>query len=475
MKRFIQGDNRSQSTLFPELLDDYISEENEIRVIDVFVDSLDLSSLGFAGIIPKHTGRPSYHPSVMLKLYIYGYLNRVQTSRRLEKETHRNVELMWLTSRLTPDYKTIADFRKNNGKAIISVCRSFIELCRKLNLFDDAVITVDGSKFKGVNNKRRNYTKTSIIRRIEIAEKHVEKYLARLDELDNKMDSSGSIPLVEKLARIKVHLKTLKDIESKIVSGETSQVSLTDPDCRAMKSNSIGRTIGYNVQTAVDTKHHLIVGHYVTNAVVDRAELSKISEEAQAVLDQKNIIVLADRGYYSANEIKKVQDAGMTPIVPKTQTSGSRNKNMFTKDDFYYSKEKDVYICPNKKEIPYSFSSDERGKTMRGYVSVKACKDCPIKGCCTTSKARRVRRWEHEERLEEMEIQLQSMPNAMSLRQSTVEHPYGTIKARMGATHFQTRTLKNVKTEMSLHVLTYNLTRMINIFGVKSLQLAMKA
>jgi transposase len=471
MKRFIQGDNRSQGTLFPELLDDYISEENEIRVIDVFVDSLDLSSLGFTGIIPKHTGRPSYHPSIMLKLYIYGYLNRVQTSRRLEKETHRNVELMWLTSRLTPDFKTIADFRKNNSKAIVSVCRNFIELCRKLNLFDDAVITVDGSKFKGVNNKRRNYTKTSIKRRIEIAEKHVEKYLAKLDELDNKTDSSDSVPLVEKLTRIKTHLKTLKDIESKITSGETSQVSLTDPDCRAMKSNSIGRTIGYNVQTAVDTKHHLIVGHYVTNAVVDRAELSKIAKEAQTALGRKDITVLADRGYYSANEIKR----GMTPIIPKTQTSGSRNRNMFTKDDFIYDKEKDVYICPNNRELPYSFSSDERDKIMRGYVSIMVCKNCTKKGLCTTSKARRVKRWEYEERLDKMESQLQSMPNAMSLRQSTVEHPYGTIKSRMGATHFQTKTLKNVRTEMSLHVLTYNLTRMINIFGVKTLQIAMQA
>jgi len=222
---------------------------------------------------------------------------------------------------------------------------------------------VDGSKFKGVNNKRRNYTKTTIKRRIEIAEKHVESYLTRLDELDKKIDSTDSIPLVKKLVRIKKHLKGSKDIESKIMSGETSQVSLTDPDSRAMKSNSIGRTIRYNVQTAVDAKHHLIIGHYVTNAVVDRAELSKIAKEAQTVLDRKDLIVLADRGYYSANEIKRVQDAGMTPIVPKTQTSGSRNKNMFTKDDFIYSKEKDVYICPNNRDIPYSFSSDE---TVRG-------------------------------------------------------------------------------------------------------------
>jgi len=475
MKRFIQGENRSQGTLFPELLDDYISEENEIRVIDVFVDSLDLSSLGFAGVIPKHTGRPSYHPSIMLKLYIYGYLNRVQTSRRLEKETHRNVELMWLMSRLTPDFKTIADFRKDHSMAIKNVCRNFIELCRKLDLFSDAVIAVDGSKCKGVNNKRRNYTKTSIKRRIEIAEKHVENYLTKLDELDKKTDSSDSVSLNEKLVRIKKHLKTLKDIESQIMSGETSQVSLTDPDCRAMKSNSIGRIIGYNVQTAVDTKHHLIVSHYVTNAVVDRAELSKIAKETQTVLKRKEFTVLADKGYYSANEIKRVQDAGMTPIVPKTQTSGSKKRKMFTKNDFVYSQEKDVYICPNNREIPYSFTSDERGKTMRGYVSIMVCKDCSKKGQCTTGKARRVKRWEHEERLDEMESQLQSMPNAMNLRQSTVEHPYGTIKSRMGATHFQTKTLKNVKTEMSLHVLAYNLTRMINIFGVKPLQLAMQA
>ncbi|HEA26072.1 MAG TPA: IS1182 family transposase [Ectothiorhodospiraceae bacterium] len=474
MTGYITGEPRTQSTLFLEALDDYIHEDNPVRVVDVFVDELNLSELGFNRTIPSMTGRPGYSPTTMLKLYLYGYLNRIQSSRRLERESQRNVELMWLTQRLTPDFKTIADFRKDNGPGIKNACSTFIALCRKLNMFTDAVVAVDGSKFKAVNSTDRNYTQTNIKRRIEKAEQHIEHYMAQLDEADKDERSETKESIKSKITRLKKHLTKLESINSEIKEGSVRQVSLTDPDCRLMKTSSIGRTVGYNVQTAVDTKHHMIVAHYVTNTVSDRNQICEIGKQAQAALDQQKITVIADKGYYSGQDIKEAQDEGMLPIVPKTQTSGNRKKGLFTKDDFIYDAEKDIYICPANKEIPYSFITNDKGKMNRGYISVLTCRDCSIRSQCTTSKARRVWRWEHEARLEQMEEKLQSMPNIMNVRKSTVEHPFGTIKSWMGATHFLTKRLPNVSTEISLHVLAYNMKRMMKIIGQPALIEAMR-
>jgi len=475
MTSFITGEDRSQSTLFPERLDDYIHEDNPVRVVDVFVDELNFSELGFKRTVPSHTGCPAYAPATMLKLYLYGYLNRIQSSRRLEREAQRNVELMWLTQRLTPSFKTIADFRKDNPKGIKNVCRTFIELCRQLNLFTEAVIAVDGSKFKAVNNSDRNYTKTNTKRRKEIVEKHIEKYLAKLDAADQDEETEDTASIKDKIATLKSHLAQLESIDATLTKGPEKQVSLTDPDCRAMKTQAIGRTIGYNVQTAVDTKNHIIVGHYVTNSVSDRGELSTIGKQAQDALGQKNITVLADKGYYSGQEIKDCQDVGITPLVPKTDTSGNKKKGLFTKEDFTYDAKKDVYICPANHEIPYSYATVEKGKTILGYLSVITCRDCEIRSQCTTSNVRRIRRWEHEERLDKMEEKLQCNPKSMHLRKCTVEHPFGTIKSWMGATHFLTKRLPNVNTEMSLHVLAYNLKRVLNIIGQSALIEAIRA
>lgn len=475
MTSFITGENRSQSTLFPETLDDYIHEDNPVRVVDVFVDELDFSELGFKRTVPSHTGCPAYAPGTMLKIYLYGYLNRIQSSRRLEREAQRNVELMWLIQRLSPSFKTIADFRKDNAKGIKNVCRTFIELCRKLDLFADAVIAVDGSKFKAVNNSDRNFTQANTQRRKEIVEKHIEKYLAKLDAVDQAEGTENTGSIKDKIAVLKSHLAQLESIGESIKNGPDKQVSLTDPDCRAMKTQSIGRTIGYNVQTAADTKHHLIAAHYVTNTVSDRGELSTIGKQAQAAVGKKDITVLADKGYYSGQEIKDCQDAGMTPIVPKTDTSGNKKKGLFTRDRFTYDAKKNVYICPANEEIPYSFTSNEKGKMTHAYISILTCRDCTLKSQCTTSKARRVRRWEHEERLEQMEEKLQSNPMSMHVRKCTVEHPFGTIKSWMGATHFLTRRLQNVNTEMSLHVLAYNLKRVLKIIGQPALIAAIRA
>ncbi len=320
MKRFIQGENRSQRTLFPELLDDYISEENQIRVIDAFVDSLELSLLGFDGIVPKQTGRPAYHPSIMLKLYVYGYLNRIQSSRRLEKESQRNVELMWLISRLAPDFKTIADFRRNNGKGIRNVCRMFIDLCRQLKLFTDAVVAIDGSKFKAVNNRDKNFTNAKMQKRLKQTEESIARYLMELDKTDGKESDNklSKQALEDKITSLKEQMRKLQILEEQRQKASDKQVSLTDPDSRSMTSGANGKAlVGYNVQSAVDTKNHLIVSHKVTNIGSDRAQLSDAASQAQKAMAKNNMTVLADKGYYKGLEILAVTELGMKPLVPK--------------------------------------------------------------------------------------------------------------------------------------------------------------
>ena len=399
MSGFIEGEDRTQATLFPERIDDYIAEENAVRVIDVFVDELDLSGLGFK-TIPELTGRPAYHPAIMLKLYIYGYLNRIQSSRRLEREAGRNVELMWLLGRLAPDFKTIADFRKNNGEAIRLVCREFVMLCRKL---------------------------------------------------------------------------TLKKLEVRMLATPDQQISLTDPDARAMRTAGRGTSIvGYNVQTAVDTRHHLIVAHEVTNVGNDRSQLENMAKQAQDATHCDDLSVLADRGYYNGEEILACDKAGITAYVPKTQTSNNQARGLFGKRDFIYQPEEDEYACPAGERLIYRFTRQEAGKAIRRYWS-SVCPSCPLKEQCTTGKERRVSRWEHEEVMEAMEDRVDRMSNCMRIRAGTVEHPFGTIKSWLGPTHFQMKTLKHVSTEMSLHVLAYNLKWMLQMFGAAPLMEAMRA
>ena len=477
MKRFIKGENRHQSTLFPESLDEYIHEENPVRVIDVFVDELDLSELGFQGVIPKETGRPSYHPSTMLKLYAYGYLNRIQSSRRLERETQRNVELMWLTERLTPDFKTIADFRKNNGKGIQNVCRQFIDLCRHLELFTDAVVAIDGSKFKAVNNRDQNFTKAKMAKRMEKTEENIARYLNQLDKADSEDSSSTPTKqeIEEKIVNLKGQMCKLKTLEEQRKQSPDQQVSLTDPDSRSMTSGAKGKAlVGYNLQAAVDIKNHLIVSHKMTNKGSDRDQLCDAASLAQKAMGKKNMTILADKGYYKGEEILAVTELGMKPLVPKALTSGSKKLGRFGKQDFQYVAEKDEYQCPAGQALTYRCISEERGMKLKIYWS-NACQDCTIKDTCTSGKERRIKRWEHEQVLDDMEVEFENHGNAMLLRKQTVEHPFGTIKYWMGATHFQMRTLKNVRTEMSLHVLAYNLKRVMSILGVKALTEAIQA
>jgi len=479
MKRFIEGVDRGQATLFPERLEDWVGEDNPVRVIDAFVEALDLADLGFGRVVPAATGRPGYYPSVLLKLYIYGYLNRVQSSRRFEREAGRNVEVMWLCGRLVPDHKTIADFRKDNGPAIRKVCAQFVALCRHLDLLAEASVAVDGSKFKAVNARDRNFTAAKMARRLAQIEESVERYLHQLDSADRQEPSLGRTTktqrLHDKIAKLKQEMARLKALEIERLEAPDQQISLSDPDARSMATSGRGSgMVGYNVQTAVDTQHHLIVAHEVTNDVTDRAQLSNIGEQAKAAFGADTLDVVADRGYFSGEQILACEEAGITVTLPKPQTSGNRAKGQFVKADFVYVAADDVYICPAGERLIYRFTSEEKGLNQRRYWT-SACQSCAIKDRCTTGKERRVTRWEHEHVLEAVEQRLDENPDAMRVRRQTVEHPFGTIKYWMGATHFQTKTLKRVATEMALHVLAYNLKRVINIIGIGPLIAAMRA
>jgi transposase len=479
MKRFVEGVDREQATLFPEYLEDWIDEDNPVRVIDVFVDELDLFDLGFGRVAPKRTGRPPYHPSGLLKLYIYGYLNRVQSSRRLEREAGRNVEVMWLTCRLAPDHKTIADFRKDNGKAIRKVCARFVALCREIGLFAEACVAIDGSKFKAVNNRGRNVTRSKMKRRLEEIEKKVERYLQQLDTADRQDPSVARATkkerLAGKIATLREATKRLRALEAEMLAAPDQQISLTDPDARSMATKAHGSgVVGYNVQAAVETTHHLIVAHEVTNEGHDRSQLSPMSKKAKAVLGTDKLAVIADAGYFSGEEILACEEAGITATLPKSATSGNRLRGRFVKQDFRYVAGEDVYTCPAGERLTHHFTNVEKGMTLRRYWT-NACRTCAIKDRCTTGKERRITRWEHEHVVEAVERRLDENPWMMHTRQNTVEHPFGTIKSWMGYTHFQMRTLKKVGTEMALHVLAYNLKRVMNILGIGPLITAIRA
>jgi transposase len=476
MKRFIEGEDRGQGTLLPEHLDDYVAEDNPVRVIDVFVDGLDLVGLGFERVRPAKTGRPAYHPAVLLKLYIYGYLNRIQSSRRLEREAQRNVELMWLTGRLAPDFKTIANFRKDNGKAIRNVCRQFVVLCQQLDLFSDAVVAIDGSKFKAVNSSDRNFTDAKLKRRMEEIESNISRYLAELDTADRQepaVAQSRSVRLNDKIEALKFQMATLKEIETKLKETGETQISLTDPDARSMITRGAG-IVGYNVQTAVDAKHHLIVEHEVTNTGSDRDQLSGMAKKARTAIGTTTLTAIADRGYFKGEEILACHEAGISTLVPPTKTSGAKADGRFDKADFIYDPQKNEYRCPAGQSLIWRFASVERGMKNHRYWSSN-CKDCPLKEQCTPSTQRRVTRWEHQDVLDDMQARLEQNPDAMRIRRSTVEHPYGTIKAWMGATHFLTKGLDRVKTEMSLHVLAYNFKRLMTLLGIASMVDAIRA
>ena len=478
MSRFVEGEDRRQPALLPSCLDDYVGEDNPARVIDVFVDELDLDALGF-GVMPATTGRPAYHPATLLKLYIYGYLNRVQSSRRLERESQRNVELMWLTGKLAPDHKTIANFRRDNGLAIQAACAHFIVLCREIGLFTQAVAAVDGSKFKAVNTRDKNFTPTKLKKRIEQVADHIAGYLQELDtadRLEGDAVEARSAKLKDKITTLRAQMQMLKAMETQVAASPDGQVSLTDPDARAMATSGRGSGIvGYNLQSAVDAKHHLIVAHDVVMAPTDRQQLTSISGKAKAAMGVERLDVLADRGYFSGEQILACEAIGVTPYVPKPLTSGAAVNGRFGKQDFVYVPEEDVYRCPSGAKLPYHMTTVEHGMTLHRYWDLASCRACALKPQCTTSLNRRITRWEHEVIIDAMQRRMDLAPYAMRSRRRIVEHPFGTIKSWIGNPHLLMRRLKNVKTEIGLHVLAYNMKRVMQILGTGPLMAAMKA
>src|SRR5438067_4581786 len=416
MKRFIEGEDRTQVTLLPACLEDYVAAENSVRVVEVFIDGPDLDALGFVGVDPAATGRPAYHPAVLLKLYIYGYLNRIQSSRRLEREAQRNMELMWLTGRLMPDFKTIADFRKDNGAPIRAVCSQFVVLCRALGLFTRAVVAIDGSKFKAVNNRDKNYTVAKVIERMEQVAASIARYLRALDQADREesdIAEAKSGRLKEKIAGLRRQMQALKVMEQTVQDAPDQQVSLTDPDARSMATSGKGTaTVGYNVQIAVDAEHHLIVAHEVTNQGYDRHQLAPMALEAQQATGCEQITALADRGYFNGDQVLSCEGTGVAPIVPKTLTSSGAKRGFFTRQDFIYNAEHDHYTCPAGAKLTKANPRPDHTEDFDFYRHLSACFTCPRKSRCTPTKLRRIKRWEHEDVLDRMQDRLDRMPEA---------------------------------------------------------------
>ena len=479
MSGYIEGAERSQTTLFPDRLEDWIDEDNPVRVIDLFVDEIDLEEIGFLRTAPARTGRPGYHPSVLLKLFIYGYLNRVPSSRALEREAGRNVEVMWLTGRLAPDHKTIADFRRDNGPAIRRTCAQFVELCRRVGVLKGDCVAIDGSKFKADNNRDKNFTKGKIKSRTAHLVASIQRYLDEMVRIDRQEEGEARVEKIANLAqrceRIRQEIARLVDMGETLRASPESQISLTDPDARSMATSAKGSGfVGYNAQSAVDTETHLIVTHDVINAGHDREQLSPMAKAAKTALGRDEMSVVADKGYFSGREILACHEDGIITTLSRPETSGNRKKGRYVKADFAYDAEADVYRCPAGETLTYRYTTEEGGLVVRRYWT-NACQTCPAKARCTTGKERRITRWEHEHLVDEMRDRLSSDPALMGLRRSTVEHPFGTIKSWMGATHFRMRRLKNVRTEMAFHVLAYNIKRMITLIGVRGLLTAIPA
>ncbi|MFT7213852.1 MAG: transposase [Granulosicoccus sp.] len=467
MSRFIQGLARTQSTLFPECLDDFVIEDSAVRLIELFIDELNITLLGFKSE-PNQLGRPAYHPAVLLKIYVYGYFNQIHSSCRLEWEAQRNIELMWLTNRLAPDFKTIADFRKNNGKAVRRVCTEFVMLCKKFDLFNDAFVAIDGSKFKAVNNRDKNFTRAKMKRRLSEVEASIDRYIDKMTNLDaneSVADNGKKVHIETKIVALKEELARLNELEKLRLASPDKQVSLTDPDARSMKSRGTG-IVGYNLQTAVDAENHLIVSHEVTNVGHDRRQLANISKQAKAVFGVETLRVAADRGYYNSEELKACEDDSIITYVPKNYTSGNRAQGLFDKARFIYVPEDDEYECSAGERLNYRTSMVDKGKNIRRYWT-SVCGQYALKKKCTKGKERRVSRWEHEDVLDRAQDRLNANWDMMTVLSATVEHPFGTLKSWMGRTHFLTKTLARVRTEISLHVLAYNMKRMIRIVGIK--------
>jgi len=474
----LSGDDRSQLLLLPDSVDDYVGPDNVVRFIDAFVDGLDLKAAGFGRVQAKGTGRPGYDPADLLKLYIYGYLNRVRSSRRLEIETRRNLEVIWLLRRLTPDFKTIADFRRDNRSAFRQVFREFVVLCRELDLFGRELIAVDGTRIKAVNSRERNFSKAKLAKAMAESDERLARYLKQLDDADKDggdAPEGGTVErLQEKIAAIRERRERLEGHGKALAESGEDQISLTDPDARAMHSSSrIG--VGYNIQIAVDTKHKLIAEQQVHNKVSDLGLLTETAKAAREILDVEKIDAVADRGYFKIEDIEASEVAGIVPYVPKPQRGSAVAKGFFSKDQFRYDADADTYICPGGAALRRARSRPVRNDVrLFDYGNAAACKSCAIKARCTDAASRKVTRYENEAVLDRMAKRLVARPGVLDQRRESVEHPFGSVKQWMGQGAFLMRRLENVRAEFSLTAIAYNLRRAITLVGIPALMAAVR-
>ena len=472
-----RGLDRHQSFLLPERLEEYIAPENPVRFLDAFVASLDLRALGFAHAVVRNTGAPPYDPADLLRLYLYGYLHRVRSSRMLEAECHRNVEVLWLLGKLAPDHKTIADFRTRHRRALLGVARQFTLVCRKLELFGGQLVGIDGTKLAAVNSKDANFNEKKLTELIARADARIAEYLQQLDQAD-AVEPVGAQPsraeLEQKIAALREKQDWHEELRAQL-DDDDQQISTTDADARRMRAGGGGSVVGYNAQAAVDAKNKLIAAADVTREATDVQQLASVARQAQENLGVAQLEVVADKGYYNNAEVSACVAQGITPYLAKPDTSANTQQGLFGKSQFTYDAAKDVYVCPAGRELTHRFNTEEKGRQLR-YYRARDCGSCALKQQCTRNKGNRtITREADEAVMDAMAARVKAQPEKMKLRKQLCEHPFGTLKRWFGYTYFLVKGLEKVRCEWTLMTLAYNLKRVLNLVSFEKLMAAVGA
>jgi transposase len=484
-EKFVSGLDRRQELILPDVLEEYVDDDNEVRFIDAFVDTLDLSELGFTHAEPSDEGRPPYDPRDLLKLYVWGYLNQVRSSRKLERECHRNLEAIWMMRKLAPDFKTIADFRKDNVDRVKSVFREFVSFLQDIDLVEGKLASLDGSKVRACNSRKKNFNSEYLATRLKRVEERVDRYLRELErndqvddveveDEDRKLIGKRNEYLKAKLEKLKRSRKELEEIRKRMEESGKDEISLTDPDSRSMRNN--GRIeVCYNAELAVDKKEHIVVNYDVTNDANDVKQLSPMAKGTKEILGVEKLDVTADSGFANMAQIKDCMESGITPYLPSAKLDGSRTGGQvpdplaFGKDKFVYEKERDVYVCPAGKEMSFFRSYEARGDVRRVYMT-GACRTCPFMARCTNGKTgRRITRSIDQDIIDELVERTRLEPEKLEERVKLAEHPFGTMKRAFNQGYFLLKGLRKVKGEMGFTVLAYDMRRALNVLGTKAL------
>ncbi len=469
---YIQGINRYQESLIPLCPEDYIDAENPVRVIDAFVDTLNMEELEFIHARLASTGRSPYNPKDLLKLYFYGYMNRIRSSRRLEKETYRNLEVIWLIKGLKPDFKTIADFRKNNTVAIKRVFKKFVMICKDWDLFSQELIAVDGSKFKAWNGKKKNFNKKKLKQKLEYLDEKITEYLQLLDDNDREKPERDLTKeeINNRIQELKERKEIYEDYKELLEEGEVTQISLTDSEARSMKNNQKVE-VCYNVQSVIEEKNKLMIDFEVTNKVKDLGMLGTMSKRAKEILGVDTLEVLADKGYYKSIDLKECVDNGIIPYIPKPADSNAKTHKSFPASMFTYDRERDLYVCPAGEELTFKTLYTKKDKEIKRYYNYDVCRECEIRDQCTKAEknGRLIDHWLHKDLADEIEERTKANLDKYRKRQMLVEHPFGTVKRGMDAYYVLTKGMKSVGAEIGLLFCVYNMKRVMNLLGVEEM------